>query len=491
VTPRWLEPRPPGAAAAPLALAALSALLGAACSLTTYGSDDCRDNAQCKATFGAGYTCGGDGLCAPPAPPPRCGRAFPIDVFTRPAEYRDAILIGLVMDASDPADRAAANAVELAVNQVNESGRLGGREVAVVMCTNQADARLDRLDAVAAAAEAGRYLARDVGVPVIVGGSTSAQAEALYRAVAPFGTLVISHSATSPALTPLDAADGLFWRTAPPDSVQGAAIAADMQRRGSARVAAVVESGPYGDGLAEVFRSAFSGTVMRFGYASGNATERNSATMRVSTMASSFDEVLLITSDFADPGAFLDFASTFPAFASMPIFMTDTAAAAPDFVSAGGARSALFGRLRGTRPRLGSGPAYMSFVGSYTARYPDDGGILGYQYAPHAYDAAWLAFCGAAAALGRDGTVTGAGIAAGLRRVSARGAATQFDLLPEDWRMLQSELSAGRDVDVRGASGELDYDPVTEETSGVVEYWRVDTAAAPPIVPDGVYTPPP
>jgi hypothetical protein len=38
---------------------------------------------------------------------------------------------------------------------------------------------------------------------------------------------------------------------------------------------------------------------------------------------------------------------------------------------------------------------------------------------------------------------------------------------------VQSLLELGQDINVRGASGELDYDPETEETSGPIEIWGI------------------
>ena len=38
----------------------------------------------------------------------------------------------------------------------------------------------------------------------------------------------------------------------------------------------------------------------------------------------------------------------------------------------------------------------------------------------------------------------------------------------------------GESINIRGASGNLDYSPSTEETTGPIDVWTIDTAATPP-----------
>jgi branched-chain amino acid transport system substrate-binding protein len=472
-----------------LALGLAAALLPS-CSLTTFGDDACTSNADCRAAFGFGATCGAEGLCAPPAPPSRCARTFPRDLFARPRNYASHLALGVIVNEQDPSDVAAENAIELALQQIDDLRGVGGREVAVVFCTNEEDPERDTASEEEATATLGDYLAGALDAPAIVGPSTSSQAEALYAAIAPRGALMISHSATSTALTQLDADTRLLWRTCPPDSEQGAAIADDLASRSVARVAVIYEDGSYGAGLAQVFGDAFRGTATPFPFALGNVTLRDAQAMTVAGRAGDFDEVLFISSDFADTQQFLRYAARTPGLADMPIFLTDTAAASPEFLGDTVA-APLFPRLRGSRPALATGPVYDQFIAAYGSRFMTAPDVRQYQYAPHAYDAAWLVFAGAARALATEGAITGSAIAEGLTHLSdVRRGGTTFDLLPGSWVTLSAELAAGRDVDVRGASGELDFDATTNETSGPVEIWRIGgPPGAPAIVVDGVFTP--
>jgi branched-chain amino acid transport system substrate-binding protein len=90
------------------------------------------------------------------------------------------------------------------------------------------------------------------------------------------------------------------------------------------------------------------------------------------------------------------------------------------------------------------------------------------------YDAAWLLFYGSASSLFTQNEVTGPGIAQGLRKLSAGKA---FDVQPLSWGGILESLRSGTSVNVRGASGELDYDPTTEETSAPIQVWAIAAAA--------------
>ena len=469
---------------------ALGASLLASCSLTTYGDDACSSNGDCRAAFGFGATCGENGLCSGGGMNARCTRTFPRDLFTRPQLYTDSIVFGVIVNESDPAEVANENAIELAVLQVNDFEGANGRPFAAVFCNNAVDSDIDTATEELATAALGRYLSVDLGVPAIVGPPTSSQAESLINAVSSLGTLMISHSATSTALTTLDT-EGLFWRTCPPDSEQGVAIADDLMARSVARVAMIYEEGPYGTGLAGVFTNAFSGTTTPFPFNLGNNSMRDAQALAVGGRAAEFDEILFISSDFEDARAFLRFTAADAALNGKQIFLTDTAAGSPAFLTDTLA-APLFPRIRGSRPTRATGTVYSQFRSAYLARFmvPEEE-FDRYQYAPYAYDAAWLVFAGAVWSVQARDELRGSSMADGLKRVSStRTAALRFDLLPGSWDGLSAELTAGRDVNVAGASGTLEFDTTTDETSGPVDVWTIDSISDPPaIVVDRVVAP--
>lgn len=412
----------------------------------------------------------------------RCTRTFPRDLFTRPQLYTDSIVIGVIVNESDPAEIANENAIELAALQVNDFEGANGRPFAAVFCNNAVDSDLDTATEEVATAALGRYLSVDLGVPAILGPPTSSQAESLINAVSPLGTLMVSHSATSTALTTLDT-EGLFWRTCPPDSEQGVAIAEDLMARSVTRVAMIYEEGPYGTGLADVFTDAFSGMITPFPFNLGNNSMRDAQALEVGGRATEFDEILFISSDFEDARAFLRFTAADAALNGKQIFLTDTAAGSPDFLSDALA-APLFPRIRGSRPTRATGTVYNQFRSAYLARFMvAEVEFDRYQYAPYAYDAAWLVFAGAVWSVQERGVLSGRYMANGLEQVSSTDTdAMRFDLLPGSWEGLARELTAGRQVNVAGASGTLEFDPMTDETSGPVDIWTIDSTSAPPVI---------
>jgi hypothetical protein len=66
------------------------------------------------------------------------------------------------------------------------------------------------------------------------------------------------------------------------------------------------------------------------------------------------------------------------------------------------------------------------------------------------------------------------GIAQGLRKVSSGKA---YDVAPLSWGGILETLRGGATIDVQGASGALDYDPITEETSAEIQVWVIGSDA--------------
>jgi ABC-type branched-subunit amino acid transport system substrate-binding protein len=439
----------------------------------TASYDECSSNSECRSSFGLGSTCGGDGLCANAPVAPRCAQTFPEDLFSRQDKYKDTIVLGSLMDRSSATHASRERSSRLAVKQVNEEGGVDGHTFAVVYCTYEANSKFDDLKPAEAALASAHYLAEGLGVPAILGPAGSGDASAVYQALAGTGTLVMSPSATSPALTDLDApatdaAPGLLWRTAPPDTLQGPVIADDLAARSISEVFLIAQKGAYGEGLATVFQQSFKGDVTLRVFGSEN--ERTS--MVTEAAGSPASEVLFISSTQADVIAFLKAADQNPGYAAKTFFLTDSAA---NKEVIDGSPSALFDRIRGSRPTPvnAASPVFNNFSGSYASEYSDD--VTEFSFTAHMYDATWLVLYGSAASLFSQSNVTGLGIAQGLRKVSS---GKPFDVQPLSWGGILEALRTGAGVNVRGASGELDYDPVTEETSAPIQVWAIGPAAA-------------
>lgn len=452
----------------------LVTLLLAGCSLTKFDAVPCTENAECRDAFGWGYTCDTDaGLCAESATEARCEAAWPEDLLSNREAYRDSIVLGALIDRSE-AD-AEMLAFELPVRQVNEAAGMGGRQFGLIECDVEESSTFDNRTVDEANLEMARWLANDIGVPAILGPQYSSDALAVFTEVEPFGTLVMSHSATSPALTdvdginPTDESPGLFWRTAPPDSLQGAAIAADMTDRGVTHAAVIYQAGAYGEGLADVFNSEFTalgGTVDLYYFEDDN--QRDEAV--VDAGASDVEEVLFIASEQSDAESFLLGAgSRFEDYASKGIFLPDAAYYLTVFEDTVATAGDLFPLIRGSRPTVDtSTSAYALFSTAYLATYAVD--PSGSAYPAYAYDASWLLIYGTAWATYQEDGVSGLNMARGLRQVSD---GDPVEIKPGTWPTVQAKFEAGAPVDVIGASGSLNYDPATGETTAPIEIWNV------------------
>lgn len=466
-----ISPRLPKFAALGLAF-----ILTASCTLTRKEEASCKKNADCRNTFGAALVCASSGLCERSPPNPRCTTTFPVDLLTRPQSYKDVITVGVLMDRSVETQRGREDAIRLATAQVNEEKGLDGRLFGVVFCDVAEDPQYDSLKRVDAAVASARYLADVLGVPAIVGPSASGDALAVFDATREQGVLVISPSASSPALTghdtqtPSDEAPGLLWRTAAPDTFQGAAIARYLinNRPGDTNVVVVHEKGPYGDSLAAVFAASFQqgGRVVKI-LPFETASRRDAAVQEASSSRPSF--LLFFSSQTQDAVTFLDFVHALGAsYDGVSFFLTDSAANS-DFLSGAAGAAALFPRVIGSRPALPKGPTFELFKASYSAAFKQNPDTL--SFVPHAYDAAWMVFYGAAWSLRQEKAITGIGIARGLRKLSAVG--PEIAVTPANWTTVIDALGSGASVNLSGASGSLDYDPSTEETAGLIDIWKV------------------
>jgi len=171
------------------------------------------------------------------------------------------IKVGVILGFTGPIESLTpgmAASAELAMKEVSDSGNLlGGKTIVSV----RADSTC--IDAAAATAAAERLITSD-GVAAIMGADCSGVTTAIANNTAiPNGVVMISPSATSPALSTIED-NGYFFRTAPSDARQGQILANIVKARGINSVAVTYTNNDYGKGLADSFNGAFQangGTV--------------------------------------------------------------------------------------------------------------------------------------------------------------------------------------------------------------------------------------
>ena len=141
---------------------------------------------------------------------------------------------------------------ELAMKEVTASGKfMGGAAVVPVRGDSTC------IDAAAATATVERLVTSE-GVKGVVGGMCSGETIASLQAVGvPNGMVMISPSATSPALSSVED-NGLFFRTSPSDARQSEVMADIILEKGMKSVAVTYTNNDYGKGLADAFEAAFT-----------------------------------------------------------------------------------------------------------------------------------------------------------------------------------------------------------------------------------------
>jgi branched-chain amino acid transport system substrate-binding protein len=166
----------------------------------------------------------------------------------------EEIKIGILLGFTGPIESltpSMADGAELAMSEASKSGSLLNGSTIVAI---RGDSTC--IDAAAATSTAERLITSD-GVAAIMGADCSGVTTAVANNVAvPNGVVMVSPSATSPALSTIDD-KGYFFRTAPSDARQGQVLADILKGRGINEVALTYTNNDYGKGLSDSFSNAF------------------------------------------------------------------------------------------------------------------------------------------------------------------------------------------------------------------------------------------
>ena len=177
------------------------------------------------------------------------------------AAAAEDVKIGILIGFTGPIESLTSHmaaAAEAAMAEVNASGKAANG-------WNFVSVRGDStcVDSAAATTAAEKMVTSD-GVKGIVGADCSGVTGAVLQNVArPNGIVMVSPSATSPALTTAED-DGLFFRTAPSDAREGEVMGDVLMEHGVKSIALTYSNSDYGKGLAESIAAAFTakgGTV--------------------------------------------------------------------------------------------------------------------------------------------------------------------------------------------------------------------------------------
>ena len=201
------------------------------------------------------------------------------------------IKVGVILGYTGPIEsltKDMAAGAELAMKEVNASGGiLNGRKIVPVRgdttCT----------DAAAATATTERLITSDK-ISAIGGGDCSGVTTAMLKNVAMAkGIVMVSPSATSPALSTIPD-NGLFFRTALSDARQGQVLADVLKEKGVMKAALTYTTNAYGKGLAESIKAKFSMIGGKITISAAHEDGKGDYSAEVAALAAAGGDILIV-----------------------------------------------------------------------------------------------------------------------------------------------------------------------------------------------------
>lgn len=203
----------------------------------------------------------------------------------------EEIKLGVFLGLTGPIESLVAHmapAAEAAIAEVSDSGKLlDGTTVAAV----RADTTC--VDAAAATAAIERLITAEKVSGVVGGDCSGVTTAALTNVAVPNGMVMVSPSATSPALSTVKDND-LFFRTAPSDARQGVVMTEVIMDRGIKEVAVTYTNNDYGKGLADAFQTAFEAAGGSVTISASHEDGKADYAAEVGALASAGGEVLVV-----------------------------------------------------------------------------------------------------------------------------------------------------------------------------------------------------
>jgi branched-chain amino acid transport system substrate-binding protein len=458
---------------APAPLVCLAAALTGGCQVLLGSLNDCASDADC-AHDGPGTVCRNQ-LCVEDT---RCGFVGVSD----PSALTYGLLFPLTTDGTtpDPNGPNWVKVISLIATQLNPPTQqgIGGRPLRLIACDTQGDPNL--------AHDLAQELVTD-GIQALMSAGSSETLNVADVTI-PAGVLLMSGYSQSPAVSALSATKNgvrLIWRTIPPDQdIAGVVVQAIAEGTADAgrplpdagtqdgglgpSVAVLPRNDAYGQGFDDLFGSAYPGPQRAFFFDPGGATD----TTALNGAAAFGPKVTLVWAFPDDITRLLDEVEQ-PAYAplqSTAWFFNDQFLV-PGVLSGIDKPQRLEGAVAvAAAPADLTSPAFGWLQQEYEAQYGVD---PGQQPSAASYaDAMMLLAIASGVNAAKGNPLDGEHLAQVLIRVSQPGGPS-VPLDPPHYNDAVSQLAAGQDIDVVGASGPLNFDPRTGEAPGDVNLYQV------------------
>ncbi|MCE2516718.1 MAG: ABC transporter substrate-binding protein [Alphaproteobacteria bacterium] len=351
-------------------------------------------------------------------------------LLAAPAMAED-VKLGIILGFTGPIESLTpdmAAGAELAIAEANASGNfMGGTNITSVRGDSTC------IDSAAATATAERLVTADK-VDGIMGADCSGVTTAILQNVAMAnGVVMISPSATSPALSTLEDND-LFFRTAPSDARQGQVVADILIDRGIKTAAMSYVNNDYGKGLAESIIENFTAAGGTITISAGHEDGKADYGAEVGALAQAGGDILIVAG-YLDQGGKGIIQASLDTGAFDMFFM-------PDGMIGDSLPEAIGPDLDGS---IGSVPGTDSKGAAAFADMASAAGFAAGPFAAESYDAAALMLMAMQASGSKDSNVYKNSI---MDVANAPG----IKILPGELGKALEAIAAGKDVDYVGAS---------------------------------------
>jgi len=216
--------------------------------------------------------------------------SFVLSIFIIFPAFADNVKIGIILGFTGPIESLApvmAKSAEMAIDEVNKSGKFSHGKIDSVRGDSTC------VDAAAAQAAAERLITSEK-VNAIMGADCSGVTTAVLKNVAmPNGIVMISPSATSPALS-TEPDNGLFFRTAPSDARQGEVIADLLMEKGYKTAALSHTNNDYGKGLAASIEKNFTSKGGKITITASHEDGKADYSAEVAALAQAGGDILIV-----------------------------------------------------------------------------------------------------------------------------------------------------------------------------------------------------
>ena len=428
----------------------------------------CQTDADCPpSASGQKLFCTTDNLCTAGTPAEKlCAEVYP------PNPPANAIVIGALTNIQQGSDSLPVLAFEQAIDEMNALRvSTGDRQFSLHLCEISATPD-DPLKSM-------KILTRQRGAVAVLGPSSSSYVLSIAPEVVASGVPIVAHSTTSPAISDLPS-QGLFFRTAPSDNLQGPILAAQLGTTPT-KFDMIIVNDSYGTGLQQsFFKATTKQPTVSVNYAELGGTPASltqglqAATSQIVNDSPYPNYVIAITNNFTAQVV----QSLQPLNLAAKIVMSDGAKNQTLLnlsVTGTTATKMHLARITGTAPTVdlnnttGTG-AYSQFLSTYQQKWKQSAAVN--NYIAYAYDAAYAVGIAIAAA---GSNVTPASVSSMLLRFN--GQTDRVTVGATGFLMAKNKLAVGSGITLQGTTGNIRFTTHGDRETGLYEVWSIDTAA--------------